>query len=190
MNQNLGNALLVIARNAITEAIGASRYTQAIPEFDPEIMDMLMQPGAVFVTLTIDGDLRGCVGSLRAHRSLLDDCFENAIAAALHDTRFLPVTSLELKLIRIEVSVLSTAEPFPCADEADACARLIPREQGVILNCHGHCATFLPQVWEQLPDPRDFLSALKHKAGLPHEFWDHSLHLSVYHVEHVEEAGG
>lgn len=187
MTPELGNALLSIARNAIENALEPA--SAPAPRFDdPRLVQELTHSGAVFVTLTIDGSLRGCIGSLSAHRPLAEDCSHNAVAAALEDPRFPPLWKKELDRIKIEVSRLSPARKFPCTSESDACARLIPGRHGVILSWHGHRATFLPQVWEQLPDPHSFLVELRKKAGLPGDFWAPDLELEVYEVEHVEES--
>ena len=186
MDTSLGKALLVIARTAIAETLDS---TSVVPLCTlGEVTErQLAEPGAVFVTLKLGGDLRGCIGSLLAHRSLREDCRQNAQAAALMDTRFEPVTMKELTLLKIEVSLLSEPEPFPCKDEADACARLLPGEHGIIFTGMGRRATFLPQVWEQLPSPKEFLHALKRKAGLPSSHWGPDVRLEVYTVDHVEE---
>ena len=183
--EGLGPSLLRIARGSIQAVLGAAPLT-AIPA-SPSVEERLDLPGAVFVTLKRNGDLRGCIGSLQAHRSLRDDCAANAVAAAFEDPRFPPVSFDELRNIRIEVSVLSAPVPFPCASDSDACARLLPGVHGVVLSRGFRRATFLPQVWEQLPDPHQFLSALRRKAGIREDLWDEEMELEVYQVDHAEE---
>lgn len=183
MDESLGKALLRIARRAIAHALGAVASDLEIEE-DPR----LGLSGAVFVTLTQYGELRGCIGSLQAHRPLGDDCRRNALAAAFEDPRFPAVTREELESIRIEVSLLSKPQVFPCRDEDDACQRLRPGIDGVILSWQGRRATFLPQVWEQISAPHEFLAALRRKAGLPANFWAKDLQLEIYQVEHVQES--
>uniref|UniRef100_UPI00187D3453 AmmeMemoRadiSam system protein B n=1 Tax=Candidatus Magnetaquicoccus inordinatus TaxID=2496818 RepID=UPI00187D3453 len=117
----------------------------------------LAQPGACFVTLTKQGQLRGCIGSLQAYRPLAVDLLDNSLSAALRDPRFPPVTAEELAELRIEISLLTPAQPFPYSSAEDLLRRLQPGVHGVILSKGGRRATFLPQVWEQLPDPRQFL---------------------------------
>lgn len=185
MTPGLGDALLAIARSAIAERLGLDVQVPTVAE--SEVREVLARHGATFVTLAIGGVLRGCVGSLAAHRPLERDCAENACAAAFDDRRFPALSRQEMTSVRVEVSLLEPSRPFPCADEADACARLVPGRDGVILSCGSRRATFLPQVWEQLPEPREFLAALKRKAGLPAEGWPAGLHLEVYAVEHVAE---
>lgn len=147
----------------------------------------LDQPGAVFVTLTLDGALRGCTGSLMAHRALRDDVLANAQAAALRDPRFAPLTVAEWPLVRVEVSLLTAPQLMTVRDEADALAQLRPHEDGVILEAGAHRATFLPQVWEQIAEPRAFLAALKQKAGLPPAYWGPDVRLSRYGVAKFAE---
>jgi uncharacterized protein len=176
-----GRLLTALARQAI-----ASEFEE--PKSELPHPDWLDQPGAVFVTLTQNGQLRGCIGSLEANRSLFDDVQSNARAAAFKDPRFLPLTEKELASIQVEVSLLSAATPIQFSNEADALAQLRPGIDGVILEHAWHRATFLPQVWDQLPEPRNFISHLKHKAGLAADFWADDLHLSRYLVEKFKEA--
>ena len=149
-------------------------------------------PGASFVTLTSGrapgGALRGCIGSLEARRPLREDVEANAVAAALHDPRFAPLTARELDDTVVEVSVLSVPAALPAADEAELLARLRPGVDGVVLSACGRRATFLPQVWEQLPDPADFLARLRRKAGLPADYWGRDVVVETYTVTAWQEA--
>lgn len=149
-------------------------------------------PGASFVTLTSGrapgGALRGCIGSLEARRPLRADVEANAVAAALHDPRFAPLTARELDDTVVEVSVLSVPAALPAADEAELLARLRPGVDGVVLSACGRRATFLPQVWEQLPDPADFLARLRRKAGLPADYWGRDIVVETYTVTAWQEA--
>lgn len=180
MSTERGRVLTRLARASIARALG-----EAVDE--PPHPDWLEAPGAVFVTLTRGGELRGCIGSLQARRSLEEDVVENARMAAFGDPRFPPLNRSELDDTRVEVSVLSTAEPIAFTDEADALSKLRPGIDGVILEWGRHRATFLPQVWQQLPEPRDFLAHLKRKAGLPADFWDDGVRLYRYTVEKYVE---
>lgn len=143
-------------------------------------------PGASFVTPP--GALRGCIGSLGARRPLREDVEANAVAAALHDPRFAPLTARELDDTVVEVSVLSAPAALPAADEAELLARLRPGVDGVVLSACGRRATFLPQVWEQLPDPADFLARLRRKAGLPADYWGRDVIVETYTVTAWQEA--
>lgn len=177
----LGAALLVRARNAIAAEFG---ILAAAPEPDHP---RLKEPGATFVTLTQDGELRGCIGSIEAWRPLDQDIRANACAAAFRDPRFAPLTRQELPRTRVEVSLLTRPEPIAFADEADALRQLRPGVDGAVIEYGGHRGTFLPQVWESLPEPKDFLVHLKEKAGLPPDFWAQDVRLLRYEVTKWKE---
>ncbi len=180
MSTERGRVLTLLARASIARALG-------LPAPQPPRPDWLEQKGATFVTLTRNGELRGCIGSLEARRSLGEDVEENARMAAFGDPRFPPLSKEEFADTQVQVSVLSPAEPIFFTDEADALRQLRPGVDGVILKYGRHRATFLPQVWRQLPEPRDFLAHLKLKAGLPPDFWAEGLRLYRYTVEKYEE---
>lgn len=180
MSDALGSALLIRARNAIAAELGAPTG----PEPDNPA---LSQPGATFVTLTQNGNLRGCIGSLEASRRLDVDVCANARAAAFGDPRFSPLSLAELQGTRVEVSLLSPAVPIEFTDESDAIAQLHPNIDGVILQWDGRRGTFLPQVWENLREPRLFLNLLKQKAGLPADFWAPDVRLYRYEVRKWKE---
>ncbi|MBS1139716.1 MAG: hypothetical protein H6R13_1169 [Proteobacteria bacterium] len=178
---DLGSTLLTQARNAIASRFGLSvSQVEDLPE--------LHQPGAVFVTLTQHDNLRGCIGSLEAWRPLLKDVQENALAAAFRDPRFEPLTTDELPITRVEVSLLTPAEPMRFSSEADALAQLRPDIDGVIFTAGNRRSTFLPQVWEQLPEPAMFMAHLKQKAGLPADYWGPNVQLERYQVKKWKEA--
>lgn len=181
----LGPALLVRARNAIAAQLAQPTRPEAFHS-------ALAGPGATFVTLTQDGALRGCIGSLEAHRPLDQDVRANAVAAAFRDPRFPPLTLAELPRTRVEVSLLATPQPMTFTDEADALRQLRPTVDGIIFIAGeggklGR-STFLPQVWEQLPDPRTFMAHLKQKAGLPADYWSSEVQLQRYEVKKWKEA--
>ena len=180
----LGPTLLAHARRAIAEALGVELPASPLPD-----LAALAQPGATFVTLhDRDGELRGCIGRLEAVRLLLDDVRANAVAAAFHDPRFPPLRAEEWPGLQVEVSLLERPEPIDVHTEAEALAALRPGEDGVIFEWQGHRATYLPQVWEQLPEARGFLASLKRKAGLAADFWAPDVKLSRYRVRKFEEA--
>jgi AmmeMemoRadiSam system protein A len=184
-----GRALLRIARAALAQALGAGSVAGAPPAATNPDEPWLHEPGATFVTLRRpDGELRGCVGSIEPHRPLAEDVAHNAVAAAFHDSRFPPLAPQELPEISLEVSLLSSPEPLPALSEAAALRLLRPGIDGVILEYRGRRGTFLPQVWEQLPTPRDFLDHLATKAGLPRGFWAPEVRLSRYTVLKWEEG--
>ena len=171
-----GRMLLAIARNSIEAALGL-----AAPESLPDA-PWLKPSRASFVTLTQNGGLRGCIGSLEAHRPLGDDVSHNARAAALSDPRFPALAPEELEHTRIEVSLLSTPKQLAFADHADLIAQLRPGEDGLILEYEGARGTFLPQVWEILPDPEQFVAELKRKAGFAPSVSTAKCRIQRYHV--------
>ncbi|MGH8727141.1 MAG: AmmeMemoRadiSam system protein A [Burkholderiales bacterium] len=176
-----GTVLLALARSAIARALG-------LPYTRTSRAPWLLKPGASFVTLMREGELRGCVGTVLARRSLLSDVRRNAVAASTRDPRFTPLTRDEYEMISIEVSLLSALEAILCRDESDALARLRPKIDGVFLEHEGKRATFLPQVWEALPEPVEFLAQLKAKAFLPPGFWSNDLRLWRYTVRKWKES--
>ena len=175
-----GSALLKLVRSEIASRLGRAAA-------NPVKAAWLQEPGASFVTLTRQGELRGCIGTLEAHRPLEIDVRENAAAAAFRDPRFMPLGRDEFEEIRVEVSLLSPAETLAVSDEASALAALRPHVDGVVLAYRHFRSTFLPQVWEQLPEPADFLAQLKRKAGLPADFWSESVRLARYSVTKWKE---
>jgi len=179
-SRRFGPALLSRARNAIAAVLGL----EAVPE---PAHPALNRPGAAFVTLRHAGMLRGCVGALQAKQSLHQDVRAHAVAAAFEDPRFPPLAREEFAALQIEVSVLGEAEPLAAASEPEARAALRRGVDGVILEWRGRRATFLPQVWEQLPQAAAFLNALKLKAGLPPDFWADDLRLERYQVRKFAE---
>jgi len=178
---NMGRVLAQLARAAIAFRLN---ITAEYPELN---FDWLHQLGASFVTLKRDGQLRGCIGSLEARRNLVDDIQANAVAAAFEDYRFSPLTSDEYLTLEIEVSVLSPLVPMSVRTEDEVISKLRRGIDGLVIEYGAHRATFLPQVWEQLPDPQVFLAHLKNKAGLPADFWDPEMKLFTYQVHKYHE---
>jgi len=196
-----GPVLCEIARSAIATRVVATHpgFGRSVGENPTETAGSdplggenphpwLDTPGAAFVTLTQQGALRGCIGSLTAYRSLREDVAANAVNAAVRDPRFPPLTADELPDTHIEVSVLSASEPYPFTDRADALSRLRPGVDGLILEYGSHRGTFLPQVWDSLSTPDEFLAHLVRKAGLPAGWWDDGAGLSRYSVKAFEET--
>ncbi|WP_258175722.1 AmmeMemoRadiSam system protein B [Bifidobacterium callitrichos] len=170
-----GTVLLKLARAAIREYLGLDDDPADRPDAIIARHPWLDEPGASFVTLTEHGDLRGCIGTLEAYRSLGRDVADHAVDAASRDPRFMPVAPREYPLLDVEVSVLSRPEPIGVRSRTELEHALKSGEDGLILtDGRGRRATFLPQVWEQLPDPHDFVSHLLAKAGItPSLDWDH-----------------
>lgn len=178
--------LLRLARAALD---CAARRT-ALPPLESETLsERLCLPGASFVTLTRAGALRGCIGTLTPSLPLAEDVLLHAAAAAREDYRFEPVAPEETPEIEIEVSVLTEPAPLEHAGVDDLVRRLRPGVDGVILTCGAHRATFLPQVWTRVPDPRAFLGLLSEKAGLPPEGWRRDdARIQTYQVESFHES--
>jgi AmmeMemoRadiSam system protein A len=173
--------LLGLARASVTATV----LKRELPAPDwPNLPQRLSSPGASFVTLTIGDRLRGCIGTLQAVFPLADDVILRASAAAKDDPRFPPVSESELALLSLEVSVLSEPRPMTFTDPTDLLARLRPGIDGVILVYGRQRATFLPQVWERVPEPIQFLEMLCRKAALPADAWrTHPIQVSTYQVE-------
>ena len=178
--------LLQLARQAIEAAVNGL----SPPAIDQaQLSPRLLEPGASFVTLTEpDGELRGCIGALEAYQPLVDDVREHAAAAALEDYRFSPVRSGEASHLHIEISCLSAPQPLVYGDPAELLACLRPNVDGVVLRDGFHRATFLPQVWEKLPDGEEFLAHLCQKMGAPANLWrKKKLQVFTYQVEQFDE---
>jgi len=181
MSIEKGEVLLPIARAAISRALNVAHKAD-------ESAPWLAEHGACFVTLTQSGELRGCIGSLQAPQPLLADLKDNAVSAALRDPRFAPLSVAELDITTVEISLLSTSLEMEVRDEADALAQLRPGVDGIIFEYGRYRSTFLPQVWESLAQPRQFLGMLRRKAGLPDDFWAEGVKLSRYRVTKWSES--
>jgi uncharacterized protein len=179
------SVLLKLARESIEEVLEAETTIDrdALLEQYPA----LEQPVATFVTLTIGGELRGCIGSLTAHRPLIDDIIHNAKAAAFQDPRFSPLTTSEYLRTTVEVSLLTPPEAVEYADAAALRQKIRPGIDGVILSLEGQQATFLPQVWEQLPTFDDFFAHLGAKAGIGTDALRRHPDIFTYQVEKAHD---
>ncbi len=179
------DVLLKLARAAIAQSVGKTQDVSL--ENMLEKNPWLEEEGAVFVTLSTQGSLRGCIGSLVAHRKLYEDIIYNARSAAFNDPRFKPLSKEEFELINIEVSILSKPKPL-IYDTIDALkSRLKVGIDGVVLKSGFNQATFLPQVWEQLPTFELFFSHLCQKAGLQSECLKHHPDILTYQVQEYSE---
>lgn len=177
--------LLRLAR----EAMECGVKKEKLPPLDAaSLTPRLLEEGAVFVTLTVGDQLRGCIGALEPYQSLAEDVREHAAAAALEDPRFPPVSEPELKGIQIEISRLTRPILLEYSDASDLLSKLRPHVDGVILRDEFRRATFLPQVWEKIPDAAEFLSNLCYKLGAHPDLW-RTKHLDVltYQVEEFHE---
>lgn len=178
--------LLKLARQSLEAAVRG----QPLPSLDlAALPEALRQPGASFVTLTLkDGALRGCVGALEAHQPLAEDVRQHAVEAALEDYRFSPVEPAELPQIEIEISRLTSPQDLEYAAPEDLPTHLRPHIDGVTLMDGWRRATFLPQVWDKVPDPEEFLYHLCDKMGAPPNLWRRKkLRVQTYQVEEFHE---
>ena len=185
-----GKALVALARQTLARHFGATITPADGQHLEELIADQALQARCgTFVTLKIDNQLRGCIGSLSASTPIVVGVRDNALKAAFHDPRFSPLGKTELDAVHIEVSVLSEPAPLLYTDGNDLLAKLRPDIDGVIIKKGAASATFLPQVWEQLPQPEPFLSHLCLKAGLPADAWRQGdLTVQVYQVQYFEEV--
>ncbi len=180
-----GQYLLSVARKTIEQRLLAEE-TQEPSEDD--ISAKFHERRGTFVTLTSGGNLRGCIGHIIPQESLIEGIRVNAINAAFRDPRFPPLTKEEWKSVKIEVSILTDPEPLSYSDAEDLLKKLRPHVDGVIIKRGYHQATFLPQVWEQLPHKYRFLNHLCLKAGLAADAWKKGdLEISTYQVQAFEE---
>lgn len=177
--------LLDVARRSIETGLRTGRPYVVTPS---EYHRDLKAVRASFVTLQIDGQLRGCIGHLEAVQPLVVDVAENAFAAAFRDPRFTPLREDEWPNVKIHLSILTPPEPMSFSDEGDLIAQIRPYEDGLIIQDGPNRGTFLPSVWESLPDPRDFLAHLKSKAGLAANHWSDQTEVYRYHTESFGEG--
>ncbi len=174
--------MLALVRASIAEQFGQEASLQDAPE-----EGWWQQISATFVTLTLRGELKGCIGCLDAYQSLREGLQHNAVNAAFRDFRFQPLTQEEFGHIKIEISILTPAVVLTVASEAELIEKLRPNIDGLVLEEGRFKATFLPQVWQQLPEPQQFIRHLKHKAGLAVNHWSDDLKCSVYQVQEISE---
>lgn len=177
--------LLRLAREALESAVRG----HPLPPLDQtQLTPILRAEGAAFVTLTVRGQLRGCIGALQPYQPLVEDVREHAVAAGIQDYRFSPVRPSELGQIQIEVSRLTLPQPLPYTNADDLLAKLRPGVDGVILRDGQRRATFLPQVWDQIPEKAEFLSHLCAKMGAASNLWRQKhLEVEIYQVEEFHE---
>ncbi len=189
LTEQQGAVLVRMARETLNKKLRRAQSPDAPQDLKAEPIDpALGRHGGIFVCLKMDNRLRGCIGTLSAREPLAEGAATYAEHAAFHDSRFPPLTANELDRIRIEVSVLTPPQPLAFTDAGDLLAKLRPGCDGVILCKGGRSATFLPQVWEQLPRAEDFLSQLCLKAGLAENAWrTERLKIETYQVQYFNE---
>lgn len=186
LTREQGRRLVRLARATIAALVSG----EPAEEMDQDAWSdpVFQEKRGVFVTLKKEGELRGCIGSLIGSEPILAAIRHQAENAALHDSRFNPVRAWELPDIEVEISILSEPHPLAFSDPLDLVRKLRPQVDGVILGRGRYQATFLPQVWEQLPLAEDFLGHLAMKAGLPRDGWkDSGITISTYQVQHFAE---
>ncbi|SMC46929.1 hypothetical protein/hypothetical protein [Desulfocicer vacuolatum DSM 3385] len=190
--EQLGTLLLAIARNAIAQKLGVADAMDEEPSAVSDVQARLLEKKmGVFVTLQHHGELRGCIGTLEPVLPLAKEVAENARHAAFHDPRFPALTQKEFLEITVEISILTPPRVMDYAGPEALKKKLKPGIHGVILEKHGAKATFLPQVWEQLPEPDLFLEHLCQKAGLSSRAWkDKDIVIETYTVHSFEDSGG
>ena len=180
LSQEYREILHEVARRSIETGVAENRAP---------LIDLATFPSALharaasFITLHHHGLLRGCIGTLEPRRSMVEDVNQNAYSAAFLDRRFDPLSDDELDGLSIHISILGKTEPMAFSDKHDLLQQLQPGTDGLVLACPGHRATFLPAVWESLPDPAEFLSHLMLKAGLPADYWSDNIRVERYRVE-------
>ena len=185
LNEQEKAVLLSLARRSIELAVNQRALPQLkLEDYPPPLREI----GASFVTLMIQGELRGCIGALEPYQPLVQDVCEHAAAAALEDYRFSPLTPAEVPLIEIEISRLTAPQPLEYGHPQDLIRCLRPNIDGVVLRDGFRRSTFLPQVWEKLPDPEAFLSQLCQKMGAQANLWRRKpLEVFTYQVEEFRE---
>jgi len=181
-DEHRGEILLKIARNTLLELFDT-------PGEAVEIESWLQEIGACFVTLRKGPELRGCIGTILPHRPLIEDLCGNTLAAAMHDPRFPALAREELDLTVIQVSLLSPLESMQFDSQADLLRQLRPGIDGLVLEHGRHRGTFLPAVWNELPNPATFLDQLKRKAGLAADFWSPEIQIRRYSTDSWSEVG-
>lgn len=185
-----GQILVKLARQTIMEQLGCKSCKAEDDVLETALSTKeLQEKRGIFVSLKIEGQLRGCIGSLAATESITEGVRDNAVNAAFHDPRFSPLSLDELDNLGIEVSILTEPQPLEYSDHEDLIAKLRVGVDGLIIRKGPLSATFLPQVWDQLPKPEDFLSHLCSKAGLPAYSWKTTdLEVSTYQVQYFSEG--
>ena len=179
--------LLSLARRSVRYYLENKKTLELEP--GEVVSKKLTEDGACFVSIHLNGELRGCIGSLEAHRPLMQDVIENALSCAFEDPRFYPVDLPELEKVKFSISVLSEPKPLKVKDDKDLLKKLKPNKHGLIIRKGVARATFLPVVWEQIPEKEEFLAHLSRKAGLAPQEWrdTKSMEFFIYEAEEFSE---
>ncbi len=181
---SFGETLLKLAAASVLHGL---KNGTPLPVKAEDYTKELQENGASFVTLKLNGELRGCIGTVEAWRSLVEDIAENAYNAAFRDPRFSPLTENELDGLELSISILTKPEPMTFTDEANLLEQIKPEIDGLVIEDKGKRGLFLPIVWEQLPEKRDFLAHLKLKAGFPSDYWSSTLKIYRFRADAVKQ---
>ncbi len=182
VNREEAELLLELARESIRDGLAGGRGLKVdASDYAPS----LARHGASFVTLKLDGDLRGCIGHLEARQPLVQDVVENAWLAAFRDRRFAPLSNDEFSRLDLSISILSLPEALVFDSEEELLQKIRPGIDGLILSEGARMGTFLPSVWRSLPEPREFLRHLKQKAGLPADYWSETINVERYTTQSI-----
>jgi len=180
MEHKYQQQLMSVVKDAIYHGL---EYNQILGVETKNFDSILSEKKATFVTLTINGNLRGCIGTLIAYQPLVIDLADNAFSAAFNDPRFPPLQKNEFKKLEYHISILTAPSPIQFIDEQDLQQKIRPNIDGLVLSEDSKQSTFLPSVWEQLPNKSDFLKHLKLKAGLPENYWSDTIRVERYQVD-------
>ncbi|QQR80429.1 MAG: AmmeMemoRadiSam system protein A [Deltaproteobacteria bacterium] len=175
----------ILLESAKTSILSGMEFGKPLEIQASQYSPSLQEKRASFVTLELEGDLRGCIGVLEPIRPLIRDVVENAYAAAFEDPRFMPVTKEEFPFLEISLSILSLPEKINFSSEENLLSQIRPGVDGLIITDGRHRGTFLPSVWEQLPDVKDFWRHLKGKAGLPENYWSSTIKVERYSTQSI-----
>ena len=184
IKEEFSDLVLSLCKDSILAGIETGNSLDVDEKLYPEVFYEL---GACFVTITINQKLRGCIGSIFAHKPLLNDLAQNAYKAAFSDSRFAALTLEEFPYIKLGVSLLSQPEPVNFKDEEDLLNNIVPYKDGIIIQDGNYSAVYLPSVWVQLPDKKEFLKSLKQKAGLPAEYFSKTFKAYRFHTVYIDE---
>ena len=184
-----GQVLVMLAQQTLMQKLNKEIDLAEFKAMEQELKENCFQEHlGTFVTLKINDQLRGCIGNMTASEPVKDGIRRNAISAAFHDPRFSPLRAEELERVDIEVSILTSPKPLEYIDGDDLIAKLRINIDGVIIQKGFANATFLPQVWKQLPEPEEFLGHLCMKAGIPANAWrNDKLEIKTYQVQYFLE---
>ncbi|WP_299798463.1 AmmeMemoRadiSam system protein A [uncultured Shewanella sp.] len=183
LSQEEKQRLLALARETLVRYFASQQTDVETPAGDP----LLSRRAGCFVTLFLDGDLSGCMGDIEGRRPLAKSIPELALCSAFKDNRFAPLLASQMERLTIEISLLSPLTQLTVHDEAELLRYLTDHPYGVVLSDPFHRSVYLPQVWEQLPQPREFIRELKCKGGWSADYWSGDMRVEIFTVGHFRE---